>query len=72
MVDTLALGASGSDPMEVQVLSSAPIDTRPPIIQPVVYVFSLPAYAYHIPIGISSPVKQVSEEHHGIQMPRIT
>lgn len=24
MVDTLALGASGSDPMEVQVLSSAP------------------------------------------------
>jgi len=38
----------------------------------VAYVFSLPAYAYHIPIGISSPVKQVSEEHHGIQMPRIT
>ncbi|MDQ5902336.1 MAG: hypothetical protein QG606_552 [Patescibacteria group bacterium] len=25
MVDTLALGASGSNPMEVQVLSSAPI-----------------------------------------------
>ncbi len=24
MVDTLALGASGSNPMEVQVLSSAP------------------------------------------------
>lgn len=27
MVDTLALGASGSNPMEVQVLSSAPINS---------------------------------------------
>jgi hypothetical protein len=30
MVDTLALGASGSNPMEVQVLSSAPTDKKPP------------------------------------------
>ena len=27
MVDTLALGASGGNPVEVQVLSSAPIET---------------------------------------------
>ncbi len=42
MVDTLALGASGSNPMEVQVLSSAPIIVENRQIHWAVFFFSKP------------------------------
>ena len=62
MVDTLALGASGSDPMEVQVLSSAHKQTPPDPSGPAVSFF--PFFSLPSPWKLTSSHQRSEEISH--------